>query len=206
MLDSRKDLPLSTRRPPPRVHVLHSLIFMKTAKEIIKDWGEDEQGSAQAIIDQYGEPDEVTSNLLVWRNKGRWIEILAYKEGTRHDFPFPHLDSVECATAYRVPTDKLSEIGKFDGSVTVRRTQGLLAARCQDEQANLLALNLSHDIVLSKKTVGEARKAYVDTMVDYRAGRPTPYMDSLQFPEQKNTADADVSLVTPEELKKRAAA
>ena len=179
---------------------------MKNAKEIIKDWDNDERESAQAILDQYGEPDEVTSKLLIWRNKGRWVEIVAYKEGTQHDFPFPHLDSVESVTAYRVPTGKLSEIDEFDGSVTVKRTQGLISARCQDEQANLLAINLSHDIIRSKKTIQEAKKAYVDIMIDYRAKRPTPYMDALQFPEQKDTADADESLITPEELKERAAA
>jgi hypothetical protein len=52
---------------------------MKSAKEIIKDWGEDERESARAIIDQYGEPDEATSKLLIWRNKGRWGEIVTYK-------------------------------------------------------------------------------------------------------------------------------
>lgn len=179
---------------------------MKNAKEIIKDWGNDERETAQAIIDQYGEPDEATSKQLIWRDKGRWVEIIAYKDGTQHDFPFPHLDSVECVTAYRVPTGKLSEIDAFDGSVTVRRTQGLISARCQDEQANLLAINLSDDIIHSKKTSEQAKKAYVDIMIDYRAKRPTPYMDALQFPEQKNTADADVSLITREELNKKAAA
>lgn len=177
---------------------------MKNAKEIIKDWPDDQRETTQVMIDQYGEPDEATSTLLIWRNKGRWVEIVASKEGTQHDFPFPHLDIVESVTAYRVPTSKQSEIEAFDGSVMARRTQGLISARCHDEMANLLAINLSHDIVQGKKTVEEARKAYVDIMVDYRAKKPTPYMDALQFPEQKNTADADVSLITPEELEKRA--
>jgi hypothetical protein len=177
---------------------------MKNAKEIIKDWPEDQRETTQVMIGQYGEPDEATSSLLIWRNKGQWVEIVASKQGTQHDFPFPHLDIVESVAAYRVPPDKFSELAAFDGSVTVRRTQGLISARCHDEMANLLAINLSHDIILGKKTVEDARKAYVDIMVDYRAKKPTPYMDALQFPEQKGTGDPDVTLITPEELKKRA--
>jgi hypothetical protein len=183
---------------------LASTSCMKNAKEIIKEWPDDQRETTQVMIDQYGEPDEATSELLIWHNKGRWVEIVAYKEGTQHDFVFPHLDIIESVTAYHVPVDKLSEIEAFDGSVTVRRTQGLISARCHDEMANLLAIKLSHDIIQNKKTVEEARKAYVDIMVDYRAKRPTPYMDALQFPEQKNTADAVVTLITPEELQKRA--
>lgn len=178
--------------------------YMKNAKEIIQDWPDDERDTTQVMIDQYGEPDESTPTSLIWRNKGQWVEIIASKKGTQHDFPFPHLDIVESITAYRVSPDKFSELAAFDGSVTVRRTQGLISARCHDEMANLLAINLSHEIIHDTKTVDEARKAYVDIMVDYRAKRPTPFMDALQFPEQKDTADADVTLITPEELKNRA--
>jgi len=174
------------------------------AKDTIKDWEKDQQDVAKVMIDQYGEPDETTPSLLIWRNKGQWVEIVASKKGTQHDFPFPHLDIVESVAAYRVPPGKFSELAAFDGSVTVKRTQGLISARCHDEMANLLAINLSHDIIRDKKTIEDARKAYVDIMVDYRAKRPTPYMDALQFPEQKGAGDPDVTLITPEELKKRA--
>lgn len=174
------------------------------AKQIIQDWEKDQRDVAKVMIDQYGEPEEATPSLLIWHNKGQWVEIVASKVGTPHDFPFPHLDIVESVAAYRVPTDKFSELGVFDGSVTVKRTQGLISARCHDEMANFLAINLSHDIIRGKKTVEDARKAYVDIMVDYRAKKPTPYMDALQFPEQKDTGDPDVTLITPEELKKRA--
>ena len=179
-------------------------IYMKNAKEIIRDWPEDQRETTQVMIAQYGEPDEATSSFLIWRNKGQWVEIIASKKGTQHDFPFPHLDIVESVAAYRVPPEKFSELATFDGSVTVRRTQGLISARCHDEMANLLAINLSHDIILGKKNVEDARKAYVDIMVDYRAKKPTPYMDVLQFPEQKWTSDPDVTLITQEELKTRA--
>jgi hypothetical protein len=174
------------------------------AQAIIQNWDEDQRTVANDTIKQYGNPDEATPSLLIWYNKGRWTKILVSKEGAQHNFPFPHLDITESVTKYRVLTDKFNDLAVFDGSVTVRRTQGEISARCHDEMANLLAINLSHNIIIGKKTVEESRKEYVDTMVDYRANKPTPYMDALQFPEQKDTGDPDVELITPEELTKRA--
>jgi hypothetical protein len=39
-----------------------------------------------------------------------------------------------------------------------------MAARCDKEAANFLALNLAHDILTGERTVDEARAFYGDTM------------------------------------------
>lgn len=171
-----------------------------TGSEVIKSWPDDQRQTTQTMIDQYGEPDEVTADRLIWLNRGRWKEIIASREGIPHDFPFPHLDIVENVTDYRVPPDKCSELAEFDGSVTVRRTAGTISARCHDEQANLLAINLSNDIINGKQTVEGARKAYVAAMVEWRGKGSSAYMDELQFEPQTKTNDPDVAVTTPEEL------
>jgi hypothetical protein len=56
--------------------------------------------------------------------------------------------------AGRVAFGRLAE---FDGSVIAERTAGEVSARCHDEHANFLALNLMHDIVTGAKNVEEAR-------------------------------------------------
>ena len=48
---------------------------------------------------------------------------------------------------YRVPVEAFTPLAAFDGRVVVERTAGEVSARCHDEQANFLALNLMHDIV-----------------------------------------------------------
>jgi hypothetical protein len=68
-----------------------------------------------------------------------------------HDFPAPHNDSVESFLECSVPTDKVSQIVEFDGSVVVNRTRGELSARCHDEEANHLALNLTNDIITEQR-------------------------------------------------------
>src|SRR5690349_22621952 len=93
-----------------------------------------------------------------------------------------------------------SELARFDGSVVVERTAGEVSARCHDEQANFLALNLMHDIVTGTKSVKEARDYYAKEFADYRRKQPTPYMERLRFtPGNGNTADSDSRLLSDAE-------
>jgi hypothetical protein len=118
-----------------------------------------------------------------------------------HDFPAPHIDSVESVIDYRVPPEKFSGLAAFDGSVIVERTAGEVSARCHDEQANFLALNLMHDIVTGAKTIQEARDYYAKEFADYRRKLPTPYMDGLRFtPGDRNAADPDTRMLSDEDL------
>lgn len=49
------------------------------------------------------------------------------------------------------------------------------------EQANLLALNFTHDIVIGTRDVGGARDYYATDFADYRRKQPTPYVHGLRF-------------------------
>ncbi len=79
-----------------------------------------------------------------------------------HNFPAPRSGSVESFIDYRVPPNKFTPLAEFDGSVIVERTAGEVSARCHDEQANFLALNLMHDILTGARTVQEARDYYAN--------------------------------------------
>ena len=105
---------------------------------------------------------------------------------------------------YRVPSDKVTEIASFDGSVIVERTAGEVSARCHDEQANFLALNLMHDIVVGAKTARQARDYYAKEFADYRRKQPTPYMEGLRFKPAADTADPDVRELSDEALARAA--
>ena len=94
-----------------------------------------------------------------------------------------------------------SPLAEFDGSVIVERTAGEVSARCHDEQANLLALNLMHDLVTGTKDVDEARSYYAKEFLDAGRNRPTPYMEKLHFqPEGARTADPDQRVLSDEDL------
>lgn len=169
--------------------------------EIISGWPEESREAAQLVIDQYGEPHEATDSLLTWHQVGSWKRIVASKAFYEHAFPAPHIDAVESFIDYRVPVDKTSALAEFDGSVMVERTSAEVSARCHDEQANNLALNLMHDIVTGNKTPQAARDYYAQEFLDARRKRPTPYMDKLHFqPDPSTAADPDERILSDDDL------
>jgi hypothetical protein len=170
--------------------------------DIIRHWPTESQEAARLVVRKYGEPDEATESQLIWHKRGEWKRIVASKAFFQHDFPAPHQDSIESVIDYRVPPDRFADLARFDGSVIAERTAGELSARCHDVEANRLALNLAHDIVTGAKSVEQARDYYAKEFADYRRKQPTPYMDKLRFtPPNGGTADADVRLLSDEDLK-----
>jgi hypothetical protein len=171
-----------------------------SAAEIIKDWPEESAEAARIVLEQRGEPDEITESLLIWHDATPWKRIEASRAFFEHHFPAPHIDAVESFVDYAVPTERFSDLAEFDGSVVAERTAGEMSARCHDEEANFLALNLADEIVRGEKSVEEARDYYATEFLNARRGDPTPYMDSLRFSPQRDSADADERVLTEEEL------
>lgn len=170
----------------------------------LKNWPEASRMAVKEITDKYGKPDGITNNELIWLKKGVWKKICIDKKESKHSFPIEHTDMMQTTIHYKVPMDIMDELSKFDGSVTFDRTQGTLSARCDKEGNNFLALNLANDIIMGKKSVEEARKAYGDIVKEKMNGGNPLYMQKLTFAMQENTADADINTtgLTKEEVMK----
>jgi hypothetical protein len=169
----------------------------------IRDWPEESHEAAQLVIDARGEPDEATPTHLVWlgQRAAPWKRIVATKTFFAHAFPAPHNDSVESFLDYRVPVEKFTPLAEFDGSVICERTAGEISARCHDEQANYLALNLAHEIVTGQRSAQEARSYYAKEFLDARRKQPTPYMQGLRFgPTSSSNADPDGRVLSEDQL------
>jgi hypothetical protein len=176
------------------------------AAGILDGWPEPSREAAQLVVDAHGEPHEATDSMLLWHDVGPWLRVVATRTFYEHQFPAPHIDSVESFLRYRVPPEKVSDLAAFDGSVVVERTAGEVSARCHDEQANFLALNLMHDIVTGRRTVEDARAYYAEEFLNARRGQPTPYMDGLRFsPSGAGGADPDVRVLSDADLEEAAA-
>jgi hypothetical protein len=174
---------------------------MTTGSQTIQGWPEESQEAAQLVIDQYGEPDEATETLLTWHQVGAWKRIEASRTYYEHNFPAPHIDCVQSFIDYRVPPERVSDLATYDGSVVVDRTAGELSARCHDEQANYLALNLADDILRDRRTPREARAYYAREFLEARRGGPTPYMEKLHFdPVPGNAPDPDEPVLSQRDL------
>lgn len=157
----------------------------------VNSWPEASKMAVEEITGLYGKPDGVTSDELIWLNKGVWKKISINKSETKHSFPIEHTDMMETTISYKVPDNKMDELGQFDGSITFDRTQGTLSARCDKEGNNFLALNLAHDIITGKKSVAQARTVYGDIVKEKMNGGNPVYMQKLSFSPQENAADPD---------------
>lgn len=147
----------------------------------IKGWPETSHEVAHKMIEKYGEPSQQTDDMLIWKNTGPYIHTIVYKEEIQHDFPMPHKDVLEQVINYDVPVEKFSDLARYDGSVIVERTKGTMAARCDKEAANYLALNLANDIIKGERSVEEARDMYAETIMKMMQGEEHQYLKELAF-------------------------
>ncbi|MGA3303993.1 MAG: hypothetical protein ABSC72_11995 [Methylovirgula sp.] len=56
----------------------------------IKNWPAQSREAARRVIEQYGEPDEISDGQLVWHKRGPWRQIVASKACEQANFPAPH--------------------------------------------------------------------------------------------------------------------
>ena len=167
------------------------------AGRIIADWPAAPKKIAEETIERYGPPNEATPTLLIWRGNGAWKRTEISRDETVHNFPTPHTDYITNYIDYQVPVEKYVDLGHFDGSVIPYRTRGEVSARCDNESANFLSMNLMHDIVQGKRTVEEARKEFAEQTAAWTLNRPAPYTEKLHFevPGRKETGDPDEAVM-----------
>lgn len=157
------------------------LIGLELVRKVIDRWPKAAKAAAEKIIDYYGAPNEITPSRLFWYNNGPWKRTIAYREEAPHDFPVPHTDVLEQTINYHVPAEEVGDIGLFDGSLIVARTKGEVTANCDNEGANILALNLMHEIVTGIRTPQEARDFAKKEIAAFLMDRPAPYAEHFQF-------------------------
>lgn len=167
-------------------------VLRAEAATVIATWPATSREVAETIIGRYGPPDEATASRLMWFGNGPWKRTIVYRDTIEHRFPMPHVDLLEQVIDYRVPPDMFDELAHYDGSVIVERTRGEMAARCDKELANFLAINLAHDVVTGRRTVDEARRFYAETIEAVKAGERPAYTREFQFQVPRGgTADPD---------------
>lgn len=166
----------------------------------VQEWPHESRQAAELVIDQFGEPDEVSRNELTWYGVGPWKRVVATRWFEHHNFPLPHVDCVECVIDYRVPAEKMADLAIFDGSIRVDRTAGELSVRCRSIASDTLKINLVHDIVTGNRSVEDARAYHIEEVLNATRGNPTPYRSTLMVPPQEDTKDPGVQVLTEEEL------
>ncbi len=159
----------------------------------VENWPKASQMAVEEMTNKYGKPDVIDEEVVAWMNKGMWKTIHVNKKESKHSFPIEHTDMMEQCISYKVPVSKMDDLGKFDGSITFDRTQGLMCARCDVEANNLLALNLANDIVTGKASVKTARRMFANIVKEKMNGGNPVYMQKLTFAPHSSPADPDLN-------------
>lgn len=179
-----------------------------TIQKIIEEWPALPTEAANETIKKYGPPNEAIPSRLIWYNNGPWKRTIVYRDESPHNFPAPHTDVIEQVIDYHVPTERISDIAAYDGSVVVERTKGEVRARCDMEAANFISVNLMHDILSKNLTVDKARKKYSEIMSAYMMSEPAPYAEAFQFDMTTDgTAEEDEVMIADslmDQLKEKA--
>lgn len=166
--------------------------------DLVKDWPPEARAVAEAMLRKYGAPQEASATHLRWQDNRPWSRTVVHKGAVEHDFPAKHTDVLEQVVPYRVPLNFFEALATFNGSVVADRTRGELAAHCDREETNILALNLAHDIVRGHKTVAQAREAMGAGLREIGAGRiPDDARELRLGPPQGDLRDPDTATVAP---------
>jgi hypothetical protein len=164
---------------------------------IIEGWPDGQKNIARQMLDKYGPPNEATPTKLFWYRNDPWKRTVLSRDSVMHNWPTVHSDFLTQVIDYKVPPELFNAIAQFDGSILMDRTRGEVAARCDSEAANVLGLNLVHEIVTGKRTVKEAREISTQNTVAYNLGRSAPYAERLLFEIPKGgTEDLDESMIS----------
>ncbi len=162
----------------------------------IEGWPEAQKNVARQMLAKYGPQNEATPTKLFWYRNSPWKRTILSSDIVAHNRPTPHSDFLTQVIDYRVPPDKFDDIARFDGSILLDRTRGELAARCDSEAANVLGLNMVHEIVTGKRSVENARETSAQNTVTYNLGRAAPYAERLLFEvPEGGTEDLDESTI-----------
>lgn len=192
------------RQPGMQDRGQHKPISVQELEQATNGWPGEQREAIRTLMQKYGPPHEASSNHVYWYDVAQFKKIAVHKEDAQHLFPQPHQDFLEMTVSYRVPPDKIDDLAKFDGSLVVNRTRGTLSAICHKEEANILALNLAHEIITDRKTAEEAREFLARTLQAQKSGQPGEnqnYLTGLQFRPDLAAADPDQparTLATPE--------
>jgi len=180
----------------------------ETVDDILADWPDTGPGNqlpgetAMKMREKYGEPDEATPNRLVWYDNGPWKRTEVHRNGPEHRFPVPHVDHLYQFIDYQVPPERHDDLARFDGSLLLRRTEGEMGVTCHREEANILGLNLAHDVLTGERSVDQAREDYAKLNAKLMAGGSPAYTQRFQFPlPEGDQRDPDVTILG-EELKR----
>jgi len=179
--------------PPPTEGTQAS----QTPETVVQKWPEGARATAREMISKYGQPNRFSEGALVWIDNGPWQKTVVYRNAWPHFLGRRDKDYLEQTIAYRVPTDKIEDLKRFDRRLEINESRGQLSSRSESEAMNFLALNLADEIVTEKRGVDDARDFMAKTESLAASGKSSAYTKGFLFPNRGDSADPRRTGETP---------
>ena len=153
------------------------------ADAVVANWWPGSALAARRLIEQYGVPDEVRPEHLVWRGNGPWTRTVV-RNVTPPYGPAEDLGVLEQAIAYPLTPGQVVDLRAYDLKLGYERGTRELAARSDREEVNFLRLNLADDIVNHRVAPEQAKHLHARILELENSGKSSPYMRGLRFAAQ----------------------
>jgi hypothetical protein len=151
------------------------------AEATVSHWSDLSRLSARRLMEEYGVPDEVHADSLVWRNNGPWRRTVVsnVRPMTAED---PAVQDVVSQTVkYALNRGQSLDLLRFDDHLTFDPRTGELSSSADREAHNYLRLNLADDVAHGRLRPDQARDSYASLVNYERSGKTSPYLLGLRF-------------------------
>lgn len=150
------------------------------AEAVVENWWPVSGLAARRALEQYGVPDEVRPEYLVWEARGPFKRVVV-RNLTPPYVSGEELGVVEQSVRYTLAPEQVARLREFDRKLGYERGSRELAARADRPEVNLLRLNLADDVARRRMTPEEARRFQARALSLENTGKTSPYMTGLRF-------------------------
>ncbi len=146
----------------------------------IAQWSDVSALAARRVIEEYGTPDEVHYDRLVWNNDAPWRRTVVrnvlppYSAGDE-------LGVIEQTIDYSLTPEQAASVAAFDRRLAYNPRSQELSVRSDREENNFLRLNLANEVVEGKLSPDQARDSYARILALEEAGKSSRYLLGLRF-------------------------
>ncbi len=130
----------------------HPVADAAQVQQQIASWSSQHKEIIQGLITKYGQPNERTSDSLIWHNNGPWAKTVVKRDSMNK----PLIQSA----SVNVPAEKMGDVSLFNKNLVVDGSKNLVTSSANREDLNFLAINLTDEIVKGAMSPMEARRQY----------------------------------------------
>ena len=152
------------------------------AQATVGHWSQVSELAAKRMMEEYGVPDEVHADHLVWVNNSPWRRTIVSNVRTPYAADgAAEVGVLEQTVAYHSSPKQAIDIAAVDDRVSVNPRAGELSSRSDREEHNFLRLNLADDVAHERLRPEAARDSYSSIVRFEAAGKTSPYLLGLRF-------------------------